>query len=328
MRLRALEHWLQERPAWVLFVVAPLLAEVFSGSTPLDEFISPPTFLSLMMLYGSGAVLVREAVVRWRKGWPSLLLLGFAYAIYEEGLVVRSFFNPRWVDLGRLGVYGRLYGVNWVWVEQLVIFHAAVSILTTIAFVEILLPARRQEPWLRTRRAWVFHGANLLLVLALGWALIPYDAPTLGMAGCVVSILLLVVLGRRVPARVRLPRAGKPPAPAAFFFLGFSGMFLLFFIVSQGADEGHYSYPVAMVLLALGGLGVLALVLRWSGGGACWGDRHRFALLSGGLSFLLIFTALMVGQRHPVMYFTSPLFLLALAVAYRRVSRRVTALQA
>ena len=38
---------------------------------------------------------------------PSIILLRGAYRVREEGVVVKSFFDPNWVDLGILGIYGR-----------------------------------------------------------------------------------------------------------------------------------------------------------------------------------------------------------------------------
>src|SRR5512136_2777824 len=93
-------------PAWALWFASPILGELVSGSSPLNEYINPFTILTLGMLYGSGAILVRELVIHWKKGWFSLLLLGMAYGIYEEGLMVRSFFDPNWMDLDKLNVYG------------------------------------------------------------------------------------------------------------------------------------------------------------------------------------------------------------------------------
>lgn len=100
------------QPALALWLIAPIFGEILSGSTPLNEYISPVTSLILGMLYGSGAILIREMIRHWQKGWPNLLLLGMAYGIYEEGFVVRSFFDPDWMDLDILGVYGRAIGVN------------------------------------------------------------------------------------------------------------------------------------------------------------------------------------------------------------------------
>jgi len=50
-----------------------------------------------------------------------LFVLGAAYGVLEEGLMVKSFFDPNWMDLGVLGSYGLWMGVNWVWAEWLVL---------------------------------------------------------------------------------------------------------------------------------------------------------------------------------------------------------------
>ncbi|NOY99258.1 MAG: hypothetical protein GXP40_08670 [Chloroflexi bacterium] len=164
-------------PALALFLIAPAFGELFSGSAPLNEYINPITFVILSLLYGCGAIIIRELVIRWNKGWPSLLLLGFAYGIYEEGLVVRSFFDPNWMDLGRLGVYGRLAGVNWVWAEHLTIYHALISIAASIVFVEMLYPERRSESWVASKKWRFANWAGFLVVLGLGQLMTPYDAP-------------------------------------------------------------------------------------------------------------------------------------------------------
>jgi hypothetical protein len=112
----------------VLFFLSPITAELLTGSAPPAEFFNPFSLLVLTALYGSGAILVRELALRWRKGWPTILILGAAYGIVEEGLMVKSFFDPQWVDLGPLGVYGRWAEVNWVWSLGLTLFHAVWSI--------------------------------------------------------------------------------------------------------------------------------------------------------------------------------------------------------
>ncbi len=78
----------------VLFLLSPAIAELLSGSAPPLEFFNPLGFVILASLYGSGAILARELALRWRKGYLSLLLLGAAYGVIEEGLIVKSFFDP------------------------------------------------------------------------------------------------------------------------------------------------------------------------------------------------------------------------------------------
>ena len=135
----------------MLFFLAPAVGELLSGSSPPAEFFNPFTLLLLAALYGSGALLAREVRVRWNKGWPTVLALGAVYAIVEEGLMVKSFFDPAWVDLGLLGTYGRWGGVNWVWCLHLTAFHAVFSIAIPILLVELLFPVHRQERWLGRR---------------------------------------------------------------------------------------------------------------------------------------------------------------------------------
>ena len=82
-------------PVTVLLLLSPFVAEILSGASfPLLPVVFPPFMFLDLGLYGCGAVLIREAVVRWGRGWPSILALGVAFAFLEEGLVVASFTDP------------------------------------------------------------------------------------------------------------------------------------------------------------------------------------------------------------------------------------------
>jgi hypothetical protein len=119
-------------------------------------------------LYGCGALLVRETVARRRLNAVGVLLLGAAYGIIEEGLTCKSFFNLHWTDTGFLSVYGRGWGVNWVWTFGLIAYHMVVSIAVPVFLTEALFPLRAQEPWLR-RRGWIIASTSLGLVVILGF---------------------------------------------------------------------------------------------------------------------------------------------------------------
>jgi len=90
-----LTNAIKRTPPWLtLLLLAPVLGELVSvHQTPL-EFINPLNFIILSLPYGFGALICRELVVRWKKGWLSLLLLGVAYGVYEEAIVVYSVFDP------------------------------------------------------------------------------------------------------------------------------------------------------------------------------------------------------------------------------------------
>jgi hypothetical protein len=304
-------------PALVLFVIAPVFGELFSGSSPLNEFVNPVTFLTLALLYGCGAILVRELVIRWRKGWLSLLLLGMAYGIYEEGIMVQSFFDPTWMDLGNMAIYGRAAGVNWVWAEHLTLFHALISIAASVVFVEIFYPERRHERWVTTRLWWVLNWVGLVGIYLLWELLTDYEPGLWWRLASWLAVFALVALARLAPS-TPLPPVGHAAArPWRFWLVGFLGLFGHFVIVYNGADNGWYPFLLAMLLLILWYLLLLWLILRWSGNGCAWDDRHRIALVNGALSLLLVFGPLAVGDRYPVMYWSHPLFLLLLWLAGR-----------
>jgi len=186
-------------PALVLFFLAPVIGELLSGSAPPVEFFNPFALIILPALYGSGALLVRELTLRWKKRWPTILVLGLAYGIVEEGLMVKSFFDPHWMDLGLLGVYGRLGGINWVWSISLMLYHATVSIAIPILLVELIYPERRDEPWLG-RRGRIGFSLLLAVDVAFGYlALTTYRPPFLPYVFAMAVTLTLGWLGRRMP---------------------------------------------------------------------------------------------------------------------------------
>ncbi len=156
------------RPVLALLLLSPAIGELLSGSSPPLQFFNPVFLLLLVGLYGCGALLVRETVARRHLASAGLLLLGAAYGIIEEGLTCKSFFNPNWTDTGFLSVYGRAWGVNWVWAFGLTVYHATVSITAPIFLTEALFPRHAQAPWLR-RRGCIIAAASLALVVILGF---------------------------------------------------------------------------------------------------------------------------------------------------------------
>jgi len=123
----------------------PGIPEYLSASSQLTLLvISPLLFFGLLLanlgLYGSGVILIREAMIRWKKGWASVFLLGVAYGIVEEGLALWTLFNPLAQPVGVLGFYGHWLGVNWVWTVGLLIFHSVYSIGLPIFLFGLVFP--------------------------------------------------------------------------------------------------------------------------------------------------------------------------------------------
>jgi len=271
----------------MLLFLAPLLGEVLSGSAPPAEFLQPFNFILLTLLYGGGAILARELTHRWEKGWPTLLALGAAYGIAEEGLMAKSFFDPSWMDLGQLGTYGRWGGVNWVWSVQLTIFHAVFSIAIPILLVTLMFPARRSEAWISRRtskwlwRLWVANGVFIFLGLT------PYRPPVVPLLSAVLFAVALVRLARRLPHPVCDPKQVRLRHPLLFGLTGFVGTMGL--LALAWASPGIGIPPlVAMLLLAGLPVAVALMALKVLGRGLVCSERHQLALATGGLMVFVL----------------------------------------
>lgn len=313
-------------PALALWLIAPIFGELVSGSTPLNEYLSPFTIL-LCMLYGSGAVLIREMLIRWGKNWRGLLWLGAAYGIFEEGPMVRSFFDPNWQDLDQLGIYGRALGVNWVWTEHLIIFHMLISVAASIVFVEILYPDQRAAPWIGARGI-KWNLISLAITLPVGALLNPYDTPDVWLGVCWLATMLMALSAWHAGHASAIVKESQPvrvPPPWIFWWTAFLGMMGQTVVIYVPAARNNPPFLVTMLLVALFDLLILRLVLRWSGNAQSWDDRHRLALVNGGLSFFLVLGPLVSQGRYPIMYFSNPIFLVLLGWVAYKVKQRVKA---
>jgi hypothetical protein len=148
-------------PVVVLLVLAPFLGEVLSTSTAPLDLLLPWKLVLLSSLYGCGALLCREVARRRRLGLPGLVLLAAAYGVYEEALIVHSWFDPAYQDRVGVGGYSRVWDTSLLLAAHLTAFHVAVSICSSVLLVERLFPARRAEPWVGRR-------GLVLAALALG----------------------------------------------------------------------------------------------------------------------------------------------------------------
>ncbi len=309
-------------PGLVLFLLAPTLAELLSGHQPPLEFFNPLSLIISSLPYGCGALICRELVVRWHKGRFSLLLLGMAYGIFEEGIVVRSLFNPNWGELGHLAEYTHVAGVTWTYAELLIHFHALVSITASVVLAEILYPDKRHQSWISTRALMGCFAALLLWILA-GFLMTSYIPPLELYMIAWLTIFTLIWAARYKPAHPLQPRKVAVPRPLWFWLLGALNMSIFFFTVFLTAQ---YNVPpffvTALFLLCLDSV-TLWLVLRWSGNGFSWDDRHRLALIAGGLSFFIYACFDHDIQKWEGLSIVGIIAIIALCQLYHRVATRI-----
>src|SRR5262249_14335338 len=148
-------------PSIVLVLMVFLVAELLPGSAPITQ---PALWPFLLLIYGPGALLIRESVRRLGRGWESILLLGAAYGLIEEGLALQSLFNPTLYGAADWGA--RIAGINGVYAETAIIIHAVWSAAVPILLTDLLFPSLREAPYLG-RFGLVVTGIWYLLGVAL-----------------------------------------------------------------------------------------------------------------------------------------------------------------
>ncbi|WP_297438140.1 hypothetical protein [Thermococcus sp.] len=220
---------------------------------------------------------MRELWVRWGRGYLRLMLLGAVYGVVEEGLIIKSWFDPHWKDLGMLGTYGRVWGVNTVWAAWLTIFHSLLSVSLPVLVVEALYPSYKNKPLLEGRGLAVAAGSFTLSGLVMFIFLNPYRPPLVQYTLTIVLVGFLLAVARYL--RKPSPKTSKGQTQHPFLY-GLAVAFLLFFVYTAFP---HSSLPPVVTIL----LGVLMALYFYSQLGLL-DDSSRFLLVLGFLSFWMI----------------------------------------
>lgn len=237
-------------------------------------------------------------LVRLRgRGWISVLLLGLAFATFEEFLVVQTSVSPYILaSLGSSESYGRLFGVDWVYFLWAAGYEGIWGIVLPIYLTELIFPNRRTDRWLGR-----LGGSTVALVFFLSSVVSWYvwtqivappvigfvysPAPSLVVFACAVVVLLgMAALGPRGRPPLGRATTTRAPTPRLLGAGAFLASLLWFAVVAFAAGL----FPAIPAVFPIGGglvlgaatfLSVSKLSVR-SG----WGDSHRFATVFGGLS--------------------------------------------
>jgi hypothetical protein len=263
-------------PAIGLFLLAPFVAEYLLGDFPLTKV---GYLLILAPVYGGGALLIREVVRRSGKGWPTILLLAFAYAVLEEAFTTQTLFNPNYLKLN-LHLLNPAYipqlGIGGWWTIFVLTLHTVWSISTSIALIEACVPQRATMPWLGGIGLTV---DSLLFVLAavastrFQMTNDPFLASKTQFVVSGIVVVVAAVVAFLLPAR---PAGTDPSSAPSPWLAGAIGLIAgsLFLIVPRAWAWGAVAIYLTLDLIVI--VAVTAMSRR-SG----WGGSHRLALASG-----------------------------------------------
>lgn len=265
-----------------LFVLAPLTGEWLLGNQPVTAL---PSLFLLAPMYGGGALLVREAARRTGRGWPTMVLLAAAYALYEEGPVDQMLWNPHYGGQDMASAYAGphlpVLDTSASLLQDVLSLHTVWSICVPIAIVESFSrqPAR---PWLGN------VGLPVVGALFLGGTVFlaseQVSSEHFGVfdtrfVAALVLIVLLVALAF-VVGRHQRPRTDTAvPPPWLAGVLAFAATSLYW--CRDFVPESFPRWPILIGWCVLVAAAVL-LCLRWSRSRR-WTGGHRLALAGGAL---------------------------------------------
>ena len=287
--------FLKRHPILCLFLLTPGIPEYLSSSSPLNAIVLNPLQFAFQLsanaaLYLPGALLIREAMIRWRKGWATVLLLGAAYGILEEGIALSTLYNPTAHPVGKLGYFGHFLGVSWVWTAGILLVHMVYSIALPILLLGLALPGTRGVSLVGGRGikvAFCVLAADVTFLSSLitfgthfwmGWSVF---------LGSWIAIGALILVVRMVPPGIVHAREGGPKiGKVTAFFLGLA--FFVFILFPEQLPLGAHFPPITSILMmyVLEG-GLLLLVVR--NVGSLGNERILVALALGILLPICVF---------------------------------------
>jgi hypothetical protein len=242
--MQGLLRFLRAHPVVCLALLTPGIPEYLSSSSALNSIVLNPVWFLIQIaanlgLYLPGVLLIRYAVIRWNKGLASVLLLGAAYGILEEGIALSTLFYPNASPVGWLGQYGHWVGVNWIWLAGILPVHMIFSITLPIILLGLALPCTRGNTFLSRGKlvlVFVILGVDVLGLIVISNTFYHYWMGSSVFLGSFLAIGILVWSAYKVPANILAPRN-------ALSTRGTRGMFIL----------GVAFYPAVLLTEGVGG---------------------------------------------------------------------------
>ncbi|MEU6389214.1 hypothetical protein [Streptomyces sp. NPDC046939] len=276
-------HRRGRRRALALFLLAPLVGEFLLGNTPLTN---PLALLLFAPMYGGGALLIREAARRARRGWPTMIVLAAAYALLEEGPVDMMLFNRGYggFDLGAAYAGTMLpgLGTSLQMLQDVLTMHTVWSICVPIALVEAFDAASEPRPWLSRRGTalvatiFVLGTALLCAFQVAGTGFVASPAQLAWSSAVIVALGVGAFFVGRSPAPVRGARAPRPRTVALAAFMVTS-----LYWARDLLPERFPGWLLCVAWFVL--VGVCAAGYAHWARGRHWSPLHRLALAGGAL---------------------------------------------
>jgi hypothetical protein len=290
-----------------LVLLSPIVAELVSGSTPFFTFFDPRVFVVYAGFYGLGCLIIREIAARKSLGYSSVLLLGAAFGVFEEGILLKSWFDPAWMGAQITSQVLRVHGVSILQPFANVVYHAVVSITTPVLIMNALYS---REPWL-SKKSLVLAG--IFFVGSAGLLSRFNDYSIVGWQYVLGIVLAVTFAGLGLKGLTFSPET-RERSPQALWIAGSLFMVLLFFVFyTLGSAGMSWIVVLGAAVLLYGGYARLVTCTHFEA-------THYFASASGVITGL-VFIVVVMAKRDPskILNVVAALFLVVyLVVLYRK----------
>jgi hypothetical protein len=257
------QNW---KPILLLIVLAPFLAEVISGDTPLPQFFLPGIFLGYVLsLYGLQVLVIREVAIRWKLGPLGLWCLGLVYGLYCEGLRTESLFYPLEAPLEEFSAYGLVGSVRVPFTVWISAWHGLFSVVTPILLVEYLFPGKARQPWLPLKATWSVAFFSVATAVAYfvfaGDEASTQPSATLGahLGFMVVAALVLSVVAGKLPSTPRITANGQGKSFTWSRLWSGALLYVVMVVVPVVLAQSKVPWPLFVLYLA-----AVATVAGWA----------------------------------------------------------------
>jgi hypothetical protein len=197
----------------VLILITTILPEIFTGSTSLSAFFNPAHIIFLLVGYGFAAVVLREIAVRYNLSYGGLYALGFAFGIFNEGILAKTLIRITDLPISQYNEYGYLAGINLPFTLAISSWHALASFLIPILIVYWLYPEKAHVQWLGKTSTAIF--SVILVIIGSSYFLSEYGGT--GSPQQLIVLLGLMLVSFFIARRYKQKEAADAPSSKKSF---------------------------------------------------------------------------------------------------------------
>jgi len=279
-------------PVAALIFLSPVLTELLMGVVHVTNLW---LLVPEMGVYGCVALIIREVTRRLKRGWGTMLLLGMAFSIAEECVILQTSLTPQFFAAAPKVSFGWAAGVQWIYLTAMLWYESVYAVVLPIYLTELLFPRQRDELWLGRRGLAISAGIFLLSAIAAWWLWghagvlkygpNTYQVPATHVVLALVAIAVLVsgtlLLRPSRPVRKADRRPWSPWLVGLVAFIHGLAWFLLIVLAYIPASVFQGITPAIPIAIGLAWVGLGLLAVRYLSRSQGWQDQHRLALIMG-----------------------------------------------